>query len=111
MLRTEDLLTPRGVQAGKHVSGLEWAGTWDLVRCVMYNHAVISSEFFFSFDIFVHEISNAIVSQYIPKFKPTRREARVVDETKSCHGVVFVPFSIQVYASASTGGKKESMRR
>jgi hypothetical protein len=76
----------------------------------MYNHAVISRELFVSFDIFVHEISNAIVSKYIPKFKPTCRKAGMVDESKSCHGVFFIPFSIQVYASASTRSEKESMR-
>jgi hypothetical protein len=77
----------------------------------MHDHAVVCCEFGVSWDIFIHKVSYAIVSEDVPKFKSTCREAGMVDESKGCHGIGFIPFSIQVYTSASTGGEKKTMRR
>jgi hypothetical protein len=77
----------------------------------MNNHSIVSGQFLVSIDVLIHKVSYAIVSKDVPKFKSTCGETGMVDESKGCHGVVFIPFSIQVYTSASTGGKKKTMRR
>jgi hypothetical protein len=103
-------LAPVSVELREFVTRENWTGAGNLISRVMNYHSVICGEFRVGRYVFIHEVTNAIITINVPYLETPCRETGVIHIAEASSRICVVPFRVQEDPCALNSGKEKSVR-